>query len=63
MAESNQRPDSLTPLAPKQTEKVVDVLAKKGATFFDWEKFQKLTQSLPADTRITDLLKSLKKTK
>lgn len=67
MVESEQKPlapkGKLTPLAPKETEGVAKGLELKGATFFDWEKFQKLTQNLPANTRIADVLKSLKKTK
>lgn len=67
MVESEQKPlapkGKLTPLAPKETEGVVKDLESKGATFFDWEKFQELTKNLPPNTRISDILKSLKKTK
>jgi len=56
-------PSPLTPLAPKQTEAVVKSLGSKGATFFNWDKFQELTRNLPPNISIATVLKSLKKTK
>lgn len=66
MTESEQKPvkpSNLVPLTSQQTEGVVKGLKNKGMTFFSWEKFQKLTKDLPADTRITDILMMLKKGK
>lgn len=57
------KPDTLTPLAFQQTARVVEGFASQGATFFSWEKFHELTKDLPPNTRIADILESLKKTK
>lgn len=53
----------LTPLASQQAENVVKDFSSRGATFFDFEQFQKLTKDLPPNTRIVDILESLKRTK
>lgn len=53
----------LVPLASQQTEGVIKGLRSNGATFFNFEQFQQLTKGLPQDTRIVDILESLKRTK
>jgi hypothetical protein len=66
MTESDQKPaksSSLVPLAPKQTEGAVKDLKNKGATFFNWEEFRKLTKGLPPNTKISDILAMLRKRK
>lgn len=50
----------LTPLTPEQTKIIVKNMAAKGATFFDWDKFQRLTWDLPPNTSLADALKALR---
>lgn len=52
--------DTLIPLAPSQTGRVIEDFSSKGATFFDWEEFQRLTKDLPPNTLIADILASLR---
>lgn len=61
MVESKNGHNKLTPLAPQQTEGVIKGFLSNGAPLFDWDQFQKLTKDLPPNTRIADILKSLKK--
>ncbi|MCR4313304.1 MAG: hypothetical protein NUV58_03585 [Candidatus Roizmanbacteria bacterium] len=61
MVESKKKPGVLTPLIPKLKEEVVKDLNSKGATFFDWIKFQKLTKNLPPETPIAEILKQGRK--
>lgn len=67
MVESTQKlPTStgrLTPLASQQAENVIKGFSSRGATFFNFKQFQELTKGLPQDTRIVDILESLKRTK
>lgn len=53
----------LTPLTPEQTKGIVEIMERKGATFFNLEEFQKLTKDLPPSTRIIDILRFLRRGK
>jgi len=55
--------NKLTPLTQKQSESVIKGMQTGRATFFDWEQFQELTKILPPNTRISDILKSLRRKK
>lgn len=57
------RPDTLIPLTSDQTRNVIEAFASNGATYFDWKRFQELTQNFPPETPIADILALLKKTK
>lgn len=57
------KPDTLIPLTSDQTGNVIKTFASKGATYFSWAEFQKLTQNFPPETPIADILALLKKTK
>lgn len=57
------KPSQVISLTSDKAEKITEQFKEKGATFFDWEQFQKLTRNLPPNISIATILKSLKKTK